>query len=89
MTPPRLSDSISRVLHMQQQQLDRAARPSPVAPGTDREGMPPMTGVGGLAELEQTRCGGSRRGADARRTSPPTTTKPPSRNTAKPKSAAS
>jgi hypothetical protein len=38
----------------QQKRLDEIAnKRSPVAPGLDREGMPEMNGVGGLAELEE------------------------------------
>jgi hypothetical protein len=43
-----------RILDEQQRELDAiAAKESPVAPGFDREGMPPLTGVvGSLAEME-------------------------------------
>jgi hypothetical protein len=49
----RKSDPTDRTLDMQQRELERAARPAPVAPGTDRTGMPEMHGAGGLADLER------------------------------------
>jgi hypothetical protein len=46
----RERDAIDRVLDAQQRQLERAAAPPPVAPGFDREGMPP---IDDLARFEQ------------------------------------
>jgi hypothetical protein len=51
---PRISTAIERVWDLRQRNLDAKARPWPVAPGLDREGMPPRSGeVGSLAELEE------------------------------------
>jgi hypothetical protein len=49
----RQSDPVERSLWEDNKRLARLARPAPVAAGTDREGMPEMTGIGGLAEIEQ------------------------------------
>jgi ethanolamine utilization microcompartment shell protein EutL len=49
-----LSRPLLRLVERQQQRLDAiAAKRSPVAPGLDREGMPELRGIGGLAELEE------------------------------------
>ena len=47
---PRLSTAVDRILGNFQRDLDAAVRPSPVAPGMDREGAPPLSE---LATLEQ------------------------------------
>jgi hypothetical protein len=50
----RISKAIDRAFDNLQRDIEAKTRPSPVAPGLDREGMPPLSGVvGSLAELEE------------------------------------
>jgi hypothetical protein len=50
----RLTAPLNRIIGTRQKQLDAIAnRPSPIAYGADRTGMPEMNAVGGLAELEK------------------------------------
>jgi hypothetical protein len=48
----RKSTAHDRILDLHQADLDEIARPGLIASGMDREGMPPMTGIGGLPQLE-------------------------------------
>jgi hypothetical protein len=48
----RKTTPIDRILDSQQERLDELAAPAMIASGMDREGMPPMAGIGGLAQLE-------------------------------------